>query len=377
LLGVGGAVVLVEEDQRRDADAWLDLTRRHGVTVWNTVPALLDMLLVNAGPDDLATLKVAMVSGDWVGLDLRDRLVALVPGARLIALGGATEAAIWSNFHEVDEVPPHWRSIPYGRPLRNQLFRVVDARGRDCPDWVVGELWIGGAGVAEGYRGDPERTAERFVSVGGTRWYRTGDLGRYWPDGTLEFLGRADFQVKIRGHRIELGEVEAALAAFPGVRDAVAVAVGGRLAAAVVAGDGLPAGVEEFLRERLPGYMVPDQMLVLESFPLSGNGKIDRDELGRMLDGTAADTADEPPREGIESELAELWSDLLDCPVRGRTQSFFALGGDSITATRMIGQVRARYGAEVPLRLLFDRPTVADLAAAVEEQGEHYEEGVL
>ncbi|MEU6720214.1 phosphopantetheine-binding protein, partial [Nonomuraea sp. NPDC046802] len=132
-----------------------------------------------------------------------------------------------------------------------------------------------------------------------------------------------------------------------------------------------------FLRERLPGYMVPDQLLVLESFPLSGNGKIDRDELSRLLDGTGADTADEPPREGIESELAELWSDLLDCPVRGRSQSFFALGGDSITATRMIGQVRARYGAEVPLRLLFDRPTVADLAAAVEEQGEHYEEGVL
>ncbi|MEU6722071.1 AMP-binding protein, partial [Nonomuraea sp. NPDC046802] len=207
LLGVGGAVVLIEEDQRRDADAWLDLTRRHGVTIWQSVPTLLDMLLTTAEQSGATpdSLRLALLGGDWVGLDLRDRLVALVPGARLIALGGTTETAIHSSYFEVGEVPPHWRSIPYGRPLRNQLFRVVDARGRDCPDWVVGELWIGGAGVAEGYRGDPERTAERFVSLGGTRWYRTGDLGRYWPDGTLEFLGRADFQVKIRGHRIELG----------------------------------------------------------------------------------------------------------------------------------------------------------------------------
>ncbi|MEV4203212.1 amino acid adenylation domain-containing protein, partial [Micromonospora globbae] len=211
LLGAGGALVLVGEDQRRDARAWLRLVNGHGVTVWNTVPALLDMLLTAAGEDPLGDLRLALVSGDWVGLDLRDRLVARRPDARLIALGGATEAAVWSNAFEVGEVPAHWRSIPYGFPLPNQRYRVVDGRGRDCPDWVVGELWIGGAGVAAGYRGDAERTAQRFVEHDGSRWYRTGDLGRYWPDGTLEFLGRADFQVKIRGHRIELGEVEAAL----------------------------------------------------------------------------------------------------------------------------------------------------------------------
>ncbi|GAB3934970.1 hypothetical protein GCM10027614_08930 [Micromonospora vulcania] len=215
LLGVGGAVVLVEEGQRRDARTWLRLVREHDVTVWNTVPALLDMLLTAAGDEPLGALRSALVSGDWVGLDLRDRLVARRPDARLIALGGATEAAVWSNSFEVGAVPAHWRSIPYGVPLPNQRYRVVDGRGRDCPDWVVGELWIGGTGVAAGYRGDPERTAQRFVTHDGLRWYRTGDLGRYWPDGTLEFLGRADFQVKIRGHRIELGEVEAALLGCP------------------------------------------------------------------------------------------------------------------------------------------------------------------
>ncbi|MEV6041781.1 amino acid adenylation domain-containing protein, partial [Nonomuraea sp. NPDC052116] len=221
LLSVGGALVMPEESERRDAQRWAELCAAHGVTIWNTVPTLLDMLLHTTAP----RLRLALVSGDWVGLDLHARLAAQSE-CRLVALGGATEAAIWSNAWEVDRVPAHWTSIPYGLPLRNQRYRVVDGRGRDCPDWVAGELWIGGAGVAIGYRGDPETTSAKFVESGGERWYRTGDLGRYWPDGTLEFLGRADHQVKIRGHRIELGEIEAALEASPQVARAVAVAVG-------------------------------------------------------------------------------------------------------------------------------------------------------
>ncbi|MCT9935458.1 AMP-binding protein, partial [Planotetraspora sp. A-T 1434] len=144
----------------------------------------------------------------------------------------------------------------------------------DCPDLVAGELWIGGASVAEGYRGDPERTAARFVEYRGLRWYRTGDLGRYWPDGTLEFLGRADFQVKIGGHRIELGEIEAVLKSHPGVGDAVVVTVGEttrKLAAALIA-RGEIAGLEDHLADRLPRYMIPEHVIVLDAFPLSANG---------------------------------------------------------------------------------------------------------
>ncbi|MFE5633886.1 amino acid adenylation domain-containing protein [Streptomyces sp. NPDC056543] len=224
-LGVGGAAVLVPESGRRDANEWLALCRRHGVTVWNTVPALLDMLLTAADGSPLPeTMRQALLSGDWIGLDLPERLATASGGrCRLIALGGATEAAIWSNAYEVTTVPEGWRSIPYGKPLRNQKFRVVDGRGRDCPDWVPGELWIGGSGVALGYRGDPELTAARFPDVDGERWYRTGDLGRYWPDGNLEFLGRLDHQVKINGFRVELGEIETCLQAHPTVAQAVAV----------------------------------------------------------------------------------------------------------------------------------------------------------
>jgi yersiniabactin nonribosomal peptide synthetase len=379
LLAVGGTVVLIGEDQRRDPHAWLELVRAHGVTVWNTVPALLDMLLAVDARSDLGALRLALVSGDWVGLDLRERLVARSPGARLIALGGATEAAIWSNFFEVTEVPEGWRSIPYGRPLRNQRFRVVDERGRDRPDWAVGELWIGGAGVALGYRGDPERTAERFVEHAGVRWYRTGDLGRYWPDGTLEFLGREDHQVKVGGHRIELGEIEAALAGHPGVGDAVVVKVGdpARLAAVVVGEAASADGLPDFLRDRLPPYMIPQQVQPVASLPLSANGKVDRAAIERLFAAGADDAGAEPPREGREDELAALWNGLLTRQVTDRRQSFFALGGDSLLATRMVEAVRDRYGVEIPLRELFARPALADLAATIEEQLKDYEEGEL
>ncbi|MCA1671665.1 MAG: amino acid adenylation domain-containing protein, partial [Actinobacteria bacterium] len=227
LLYAGGAVVCVGEDQRRDAAAWTDLVARHGVTIWNTVPQLLDMLCTATSAEAVASLRVALVSGDWVGLDLSTRFSAVASGCRLVALGGATEAAIWSNAIDVPaEIPAQWSSVPYGFPLANQCYRVVDARGRDCPDWVPGELWIGGAGVARGYRGDPERTANRFVVHAGQRWYRTGDHGRYWPDGTLEFLGRRDTQLKIRGHRTELGEIEAVLETHPGIGRAVVAVFG-------------------------------------------------------------------------------------------------------------------------------------------------------
>ncbi|MFV2214802.1 amino acid adenylation domain-containing protein [Actinomadura sp. LOL_016] len=224
LLSVGGSVVLLTDVARRDARQWANLAQRHGVTIWNSVPVLLEMLLTVAESDASARLplRLVLVSGDWVGLDLPGRVAALRPQCRFVALGGATEAAIWSNFTEVARVDPSWPSIPYGRPLANQRFRVVDTAGRDCPDWVPGELWIGGTGVAHGYCGAPQQTARQFVSTEDGRWYRTGDLGRYRPDGVLEFLGRTDQQVKIRGHRIELGEIEAVLQSHPGVGRAVA-----------------------------------------------------------------------------------------------------------------------------------------------------------
>ena len=236
LLSAGAAVVCIGEDQRRNAAAWAELVAWHGVTIWNTVPQLLDMLLSTDSAEMVASLRVALVSGDWVALDLSARLAAVAPRCRLVALGGATEAAIWSNAIDVPaKIPSRWSSVPYGFPLANQCYRVVDVRGRDCPDWVPGELWIGGVGVACGYRADPVRTADRFVEYQGQRWYRTGDYGRYWPDGTLEFLGRRDNQVKIRGHRTELGEIESTLETHPQIGRAIVAVFGERTTKLVAA----------------------------------------------------------------------------------------------------------------------------------------------
>ncbi|WP_342705303.1 amino acid adenylation domain-containing protein [Burkholderia arboris] len=241
-LGAGAELVLPTQDEARDAARWIELIEQHRVTLWNSAPALLEMALaVPAMRDTCRSVRAALLSGDWIALDLPARLRERCGDACAFhALGGATEAGIWSNVQTVRDVPSHWRSIPYGRPLPGQAYRVVDADGRDVPDYVPGELLIGGDSLARGYRNDPELTAQRFVQHASGRWYRTGDRGRYWPDGTLEFLGREDRQVKVRGHRIELGEIEAALAAHPQIDGACAGVVNGdaaRIVAAFVSAD--------------------------------------------------------------------------------------------------------------------------------------------
>jgi len=390
LLAVGGALVLPSEEQRREPQGWRELVREHGVTVWNTVPALLDLLLSaderGEDPGALDRLGTVLISGDWVGLDLPARLRARTGGrCRFTALGGATEASVWSNaFDATDaDLADGWLSVPYGFPLAGQRYRVVDGGGRDCPEWVAGELWIGGAGVADGYLADARRTAEKFVTVTGERWYRTGDLGRYRPGGLLEFLGRTDHQLKIAGHRIEAGEVEAALEAHPAVARAAVVAVGPRaarrLAAFVVPASthGAPGYQQPELRpwlaERLAPYAIPGVIEALPQLPLTANGKVDRQALARRAeqasDPGVASSADAAPRDGLETALAELWSTLLSCPVHDRSANFFTLGGDSLAAIRLAAAIERDLGIRIPVRRLLAAPTLAALADELAARG--------
>lgn len=232
VLGQGGRLVLLQPDETRDAARWAQLIAEHRVTLWNSAPALLEMALGIAESErHYHSLRAVLLSGDWIALDLAARLRRHASAqCQVYGLGGATEAGVWSNLHRIDDVPGHWASIPYGKPLAGQAYRVVDDSGRDVPDQVAGQLLIGGASLARGYRNDPALTAQRFHSDARGRWYHTGDRGRFWGDGTLEFLGRVDQQVKVRGQRIELGEIEAALGAHPRVDSACAAVLPGAVA---------------------------------------------------------------------------------------------------------------------------------------------------
>ncbi|HEX9966946.1 MAG TPA: amino acid adenylation domain-containing protein, partial [Solirubrobacterales bacterium] len=257
-LAAGAKLVLAGERERRDPGRWAGLMACERVTVWDSVPALMQMLVeyLEGRPGEAqgacGSLRVALLSGDWIPVSLAPRLLGLAPSARVVGLGGATEAAVWSIHHEVDESDAGRRSVPYGRPLRNQRFHVLNARMEPCPVWVSGQLYVAGAGLAEGYWRDEEKTAASFLRhpVSGERLYRTGDWGRYLPGGEIEFEGREDSQVKVGGHRVELGEVEAALAEHEGVAECVVAAAGERrgarqLVAYVVPADVQPLGVDE------------------------------------------------------------------------------------------------------------------------------------
>ncbi|MFE3758263.1 amino acid adenylation domain-containing protein [Nocardia tengchongensis] len=348
LLSAGGAVIALDEGQRGEPGRWVELIRRHRVSVVNCVPSLLDMLLEAAAGKPVDSLRMVILGGDWVDVALPGRLAAVAPDCRFAGLGGATETAIHSTIREVvnAEVPQEWSAVPYGTPLRNVRCRVVGPSGQDCPDWVTGELWIGGEGVAAGYRGDPERTADRFVTHVGVRWYRTGDLARYLPDGCLEFLGRADHQVKIRGYRVELGEVESVLRGLPGVRHAIAAVVGAaapKLAAVLVAEDGVALDVPVLLEAAanlLPAYMIPDRVESLAELPFTSNGKPDRKAIGALL--AAGERSGEfvAPRGDVERAVADIVATVLGRESVGVTDDFFVLGGDSVLATAVIARVR-------------------------------------
>lgn len=379
LLGAGGTMVIPNANSSRDPEHWLELVNRHQVTVWNTVPALMEMLTVYAATKAASLpMKLIMMSGDWIPVNLPGRIRQLCPGAQIIGLGGATEASIWSNFYPIEEVHPDWSSIPYGKPLANQQFHVLTADLTPCPIWVPGELYIGGMGVSMGYLNEPALTARSFIihPVTGERLYKTGDWGRYLPDGNLEFLGRDDFQVKISGFRVELEDIEAALGKHPAVRAVIVNAVGEskdkkRLVGYVVVKDDQQASPEEltgFARTLLPDYMVPGEYVMLDRFPLTPNGKIDRKALpepqsgrtGSLEMSMTSDHALVKRLVAIFAEVLKQEEDRIDIHA-----NFFALGGDSIMGIQIISRAE-KEGIDISPQLFFEHTTIAKLAQALQ-----------
>ncbi|HTZ12452.1 MAG TPA: amino acid adenylation domain-containing protein [Mycobacterium sp.] len=374
-LRTGGAIVVVDEAQRRDPDAWARLIDTHQVTVLHFMPGWLEML-VEVGAGRLSSVRAVPTGGDWVRPEVARRLRADAPAVRFAGLGGATETAVHNTIYEIDEsgrVPSDWTALPYGTPLPNNACRVVHDMGGDCPDWVVGELWVSGRGIARGYRGRPDLTAQRFVVHDGRTWYRTGDMARYWPDGTCEFVGRADHRVKLSGYRVELGEVEAALRQLPGVATGVAAVVrtpgGAEILAAAVRADGAQLtaeGVRDAMAELVPAHMIPRHVSLVERIPFTLGGKIDRrvveGQLAAAVNG-AAQPRRRAPSTPLESALAAIVGDVLGVETVGVDDDFFTLGGDSVLATQTIARIRAWLDTpDVMVADIFAARTIAALA---------------
>ncbi|MFF9405985.1 amino acid adenylation domain-containing protein [Streptomyces anandii] len=378
-LAVGGAVVMPDASAHRDPAAWLDLLETARVTLWNSVPALMELLVEHMSVKEATStaLRLVMLSGDWLPVTLPDRIRRALGAPEVVSLGGATEASIWSILYPIGDVPADWPSIPYGRPMRNQTFHVLDDALRPRPIGVPGQLYIGGVGLAQGYLRDEAKTKASFVvhPETGQRLYRTGDLGRFLPSGDIEFLGREDFQVKVQGYRIELGEIETAIMQHPDIRAAVTVVQGEprgakRLVAFVVpqTTHDVPQDLRDFLGNKLPRYMVPDVYVEIDALPLTANGKVDRRAL--VVPEQAVEEAAPPyeaPRTPIEEAIAEVWAGMLQVERVGIHDNFFALGGDSLMAMRAVVRLRKALGTELPIRVLFDSQTLEDTALVVED----------
>ncbi len=379
----GASVELLTEDEILDPERLTAALAR--ATAVFSVPALLRRAAAAArerGPEPFSRLRFLAVGADVVPPELQEDLLHAFPAADLHVAYGPTEATILCAEHPVSRLRRPSRAL-IGRPLSNVALRVVDPRGADVAPGIPGELWVGGPIVGRGYFRREELTAERFVAVDGRRFYRTGDLVRQVPDegGALEFLGRTDFQVKVRGFRIEPGEVEAAILSHPGVRETVVVAHAGpsgesQLVAYVVGGDGGAGGeaLRAHLRTLLPEHMVPAFFVPMAELPLNRSGKVDRAALPAPAVERLADAGSAPPRDAREELLAEIWRSVLGVDRVGIHDNFFQLGGDSILSIQVVARAR-RAGLLVTPRQLFDHQTIAGLAAAAGAAGESPDAG--
>ncbi|NMO17644.1 amino acid adenylation domain-containing protein [Pyxidicoccus fallax] len=367
----GGTLVLAPLEELMPGAPLQRLLREEALTVISLTPAAL----AATSPEGLPALRTVISGGEALPADVVSRWA---PGRRFLNTYGPTEATVVAT---LTECVPDGRVPSIGRPLANVRAYVLDPRGEPVPVGVKGELYLGGVGVARGYAGRPALTAERFVpdpfaaEAAGARMYRTGDVVRWREDGTLEFIGRADAQVKVRGFRIELGEVESALAKLPTVREAVVVAResgpgGKRLVGYVVAREGSRtdgATLRASLKEVLPEYMVPSAVVVLPALPLTASGKVDRKALPAADLSESAAREYVAPRTPTEERLAGLWRELLGVARVGAHDNFFDLGGHSLLATQALSRIRQSFGVELPLRRMFESPTLDAVARLVDE----------
>lgn len=389
VLGAGGSLVFHDPRQPNEPKSWAEQIVRHKVTLWNSVPAPVKALVERTGDSLGSSLRLVLMSGDWIPVDLPAQIKAAVDGIQVVSLGGATEGSVWSIVYPIGEVDRRWKSIPYGKPLANQRFHVLNEWMTCCPRWVTGELYIAGSGVAVGYLNDKEKSSQRFIRhpVSGERLYKTGDLGRYIDDGLIEILGREDNQLKVNGYRIEPGEIEACLLNHERVSHVVIDAIGHpktgqkQLAAWVVVSGGvapdqqlvLEAELRDLARSQLPSYMVPTWLQMIVQMPLTPNGKIDRKSLPFPWFSVETESQNMPV-DALESRLFSLWSNQLKLSDFSVNDGFFDIGGDSLHAVGLLNAVRENFSVSAEseqemIEGLFMNASIRDFARIISQLG--------
>ena len=370
-----GATLVLVKDHRDVNDLYNTLVAKR-VTIWNSVPAIMSILMDNTG-DRLknASLRLVLLSGDWIPVNLPARIKNYMPDTKVISLGGATEASIWSIYYPIKEIDEKWTSIPYGIPLSNQKIYVLNNEKTHCPLEVPGEIYIGGVGVAECYVNDPVKTEKAFIHhLEYGRLYRTGDFGVLHKEGYIEFLGRRDSQLKIRGYRIELGEIESSLLEYGTLNSAVVIdridESGNKFLCAYITSNEeiKPDKLRSFLSDKLPHYMIPTYFIQLEELPLNSNGKIDRKRMPEPVIGLEKQErkAPVPPRNKTEEALVAVWTETLGADEIGIEDNFFELGGDSIKAIQISARLQ-KYQFLMEVRDILRYQTIKTLSEHVRE----------
>lgn len=389
-LAAGGTIIMPDEGDQRDPGKLAEWVKNGAVTIWNSVPAFVQIFTEYLAPESLEkvkSLRLFMMSGDWIPVDLPGKMQHYFPQAGIYSLGGATEASIWSIIYPIETVSPEWRSIPYGKAMVNQTFEVLDEALLPVPQWATGELYIGGIGVAKGYWRDEKRTGDSFIihPKDGRRLYRTGDLGRFLPDGNIEFLGRADNQIKIQGFRVELGEIETVLKlhdlvkdclvadkeVLPGEKQLVAYVIPNETSRLYPSGLTDEAGNElrKFLRDTLPDYMVPKYFIRITEIPVTANGKVNKKAL--PLPALKSVTPNLMlPRNEMERRIAAIWKGILNVESFSMVDSFFDLGGHSISAVRLISTINRQFNKEFPVSVLNEYNTVEALSSLIDNEAD-------
>lgn len=379
ILAAGGSIRIASNNEVRDPQQLVRILSEENITFWDSAPAALQQL-TSYFPEckiDSSKLRLVFLSGDWIPITLPTRLKEVFEGVEVISLGGATEATIWSNFYPIKEVKKDWKSIPYGKPIQNAKYYILDSELAPCPIGVPGELYIGGECLASGYANAPELTASRFISnpfVQGEYnvMYKTGDLARWYRDGNIEFLGRIDHQVKIRGYRIELGEIEYHLLNHPDVKEAVTMVKQDESKNAYLCTyytsnkDVMESDLKKYLSTKIPEYMVPSMLYLLDEIPVTSNGKLDRGALPEPKRQLSLDNY-RAPKTHTENVILDIWKELLKVEEIGIDDKFFEVGGNSLLLVQMHQRLEGIYPSKVKVVDLFTYPTVSEIASLVSE----------